>query len=190
MSDIVSVALITALVTLAASLGAVFITNRAENKRLYTRMQHEKEEATRERLTRIQATYLEPVRDSLSEFNLHINRFTKQMNITSQGDYNNKNLEPIGKGSSELSKDISLLAVSSTKVTDAQLTMLLKTFFDLCSGFINDINAKLNECKQNQSLKPFKGGITNFETNKKDMARQIMLCNKRIEELLSGHDAN
>jgi|GEM_PF-6427359 len=191
MSDVVSVALITAIATLVASLGAVIITNIAASKRLYARLQHEKEEAIRERLTNRRAIYLEPLRDSLYELNLDIGTLLiPRMNKAAQ-DENATNLEAL-ENLLEIIKKISehtkVISLTGAKVTDIPLANLLDKLLGLQQNLFKDIKAKFEECKKSESLYPLK-----FSENIKNsikMKKLLIESNERIEELLSGCDSS
>ena len=192
MSDVVSVALITATVTLVASLGAVIITNIFANKRLHARMQHEKEEAIRERRTGVWATYLEPLRDSLYEFDILLLEATFQIDIVSQSKGSAKRtneLEKALKIYSNVGETIRELALAAGKVTDSLLSNTLKEFGVLCLQLNSDMVAKLKECIKSKSLTALKDISRDNKDTKNKISQRIMKCNKRIEELLSGCDA-
>ncbi len=189
MSDVVSVALIVAFSTLIGSLGAVIITNKSADKRLHARMQHEKEEAIRERHTKVLATYLEPLRDLLYEFDFLLTDATNQMDKVAQsGDSAEmgKSLELLHN----LTKAVRILSLTASKVLDNTLKSPLKDFLDLISKFLGDIQVTLAECSKSDSLTALKDiNRTNANTRNK-IKQRITECHKRIEELLSGCDTN
>jgi len=85
-----------------------------------------------------------------------------------------------------LSEYINKLSIPIMKVTDIQLSKSLETLLNSYLELTTDIKIKTKECYQSQSFKPLVGS-RNIETIKKVM-HQVSICNRRIEELLSGYD--
>ncbi len=193
MSDIVSVALITAFATLIASLGALIFTNKSADKRLHARMQHEKEEAIRERLTKVRATYLEPLRHLLYEFDILLTEATFQMNIASQSKDSAERKNELKKALkiySNLGETTRELTLAGAKVTDSLLSNTIKEFGALCLQNNRGMITSLKECIKSQSLIALKGSNRgNIDTINK-IKKPINKCNQRIEELLSGCDTS